>query len=96
MKKAYCGSLCYQGIRGGGIFIDNKSVIYKNKTLTLPEEYKNIVMPIKEIEKIEKGCMLFFPTVKIYLKDQKSYKFIIFNRKKFLEEMMKHQCCVVR
>lgn len=87
MKKTFYGSLCYQGIRGGAIFIDDESVVYRNQTLTLPEEYKNIVMPIKEIEKVEKGYMLLFPTVTIYLKNQKYYKFVVFNRKGFLENL---------
>jgi len=87
MEKVFYGSLCDQGRRGGAIYVDNEAIAYKNQTLTLPEEYKNIIIPIKEIERIEKGCMLLFPTVTIYLKNHRHYKFIIFNRKRFLDNI---------
>lgn len=89
MKKAFYGSLCYQGIRGGAIIINNGAVIYKNQTLTLPDEYKNIVLPIKEIADVEKGWLLCLPTITIHLKSKKKYKFVIFNRKGFLNQLEK-------
>lgn len=90
-KEAFYASLCYQGIRGGAIYVDADSVVYKNQTLTIPEAYKNIVMPIKDIDKIEKGWLLFLPTVAIYLKNQKGFKFVIFDRKKFLENVAQYR-----
>lgn len=85
MKKAFCGSLCYQGLRGGAIFVDNKFVVYKNQTFTLSERYKNIVIPIEENAKAKKGYAIVFPTVTIYLKNNEKYRFVVFNRKKFIE-----------
>lgn len=85
MKKAFRGSLCYKGLRGGAIFVDNKFVVYKNQTLTLSERYKNIVIPIEEIAKVKKGYAIVFPTVTIYLKNNEKYRFVIFSRKKFIE-----------
>lgn len=86
MKKIFYGSLCYQGIRGGAIAITNHTIRYKNQTLTLPEQYKNITIPIKQIKKIQKGRVLLLPTVTIYLKNpsNQQYKFVVFNRKRFL------------
>lgn len=84
MKEAFYGSLCYEGLRGGAIQVNDQAVIYKNQTLTLPDEYKNIEMPFQDIEKVEKGRAGLFPAVTIYLKNGKKYKLVVFNRKKFL------------
>lgn len=84
MKKHFWGSLCYQGIRGGAIIINDESVIYRNQTLTLPEAYKNIVIPIEKIKKIELGFLLLLPTVTLRTEEQ-VYKFVIFNRNGFLK-----------
>lgn len=89
MKKSFYGSLCHKGIRGGAIFITDNAIIYKNQTLTLPDEYKNIIIPFCEIKEIKNGWTLLFPAIIIYLKNQNTYKFIIFNRNKFLT-ILKH------
>lgn len=85
MKKLFRASLCYQGLRGGAISVDAEAVAYRNQTLTLPEKYKNIVMPIEEIVRVEKGFAAFFPTVTIYLKNDRQYRFVIFSRNKFIQ-----------
>lgn len=84
MKKAFYGSLIYKGVRGGAVIVNEDSVIYKNQTATLESEYKNIVMPFNDIEKIKQAGSFLFPTVIIHLKNGRQYKFLIFNRKKFL------------
>ena len=87
MKKAFYGSLVHHGIRGGAIIIDEGCLVYKNQTATLEAEYKNIRIPFREIERMEPGYLFLFPTVTIYLKDEREYRFVIFNRKSFLKEM---------
>ena len=87
MKKAFYGSLVHHGIRGGAIIIDEGCLVYKNQTATLEAEYKNIRIPFQEIERVEPGNLFLFPTMTVYLKDEREYKFVIFNRKRFLEEM---------
>jgi len=84
MKKVFRSSLCYEGIRGGAITIEEDKVRYRSKVLTLPDEYKDIEMPISEIEHVEKGYLLPFPTVTIWMKSGKNYRFVIFARKQFL------------
>lgn len=84
MRKAFFGSLCYEGIRGGAITIEEGKVCYRSKVLTLPEEYRDIQMPVGEIEHIEKGNLFVFPIVTILMNSGKSYKFVVFARKKFL------------
>ena len=85
MKKAFYASLCYQGARGGAIYVEDESIVYKNQTLTIPNEYKNLVMKVQDIERVEKCSAFIFPAVKIYFNNQRMYKFIIFNRKRFCE-----------
>ena len=87
MKKAFYASLFYEGVRGGAIIVNDTAVIYKNQTLTLPDEYKNIVMPFEDIDRIESGGAFPFPTFTIHLKNGKYYKFIIYNRKRFYKTM---------
>ena len=87
MKKAFYASLFYNGVRGGAIIVNDTAVVYKNQTLTMPDEYKNIVMPFADIDRIDCGRAFLFPTFTIYLKNGKYYKYIIFNRKRFYKTM---------
>lgn len=87
MKNAFYGSLCYEGIRGGAIYVEEGIICYRSKVLTLPEEYQNIRIPFSEIESLDKGRKFIFPAVTVRTISGKSYKFVVFNRKKFLE------CC---
>lgn len=84
MKIAFYGSLCYEGIRGGAITVEDGIVRYRSKSLTLPEEYKDIQMPVSEIECAEAGYLFVLPTVTIRLKSGENYRFVIFARKRFL------------
>lgn len=87
MKKSFYGSLCYQGIRGGAICVTDNAVLYKNQTLTLPQEYKNIVIPFDGIEKVEKSRRLLLPAVTIHLKNHRKYQFVVLNRSRFLKAL---------
>ena len=84
MEKAFRASLCYHGLRGGAVYIENGAVVYKNQTATMPEAYKNIVMPVQEITAVEKGRKLIFPTVTLRLAGGASYCFVVFARERFL------------
>ena len=83
MKKVFYASLFYEGVRGGAIVVNDHAIVYKNQTLTLPSEYKNIVMPFAYIDHVESGRAFLFPTFTIYLKSGRSYKYLIYNRNRF-------------
>lgn len=89
MQKVFLASLCREGIRGGAVIINEKAVIYKTKNLTISDQYKNITMPLGEIEKVGKGYAFVFPAVTIELKSQQKYKFVIVNRRRFLQELQR-------
>lgn len=83
--KVFRGSLVYYGLRGGALYVDNENITYKNQTTSIPDEFKNLVIPLKKIVKVEKTRAMFMPAVVIHLSKYQSYKFVIFNRPKFLK-----------
>ena len=85
MQKVFKGSLCCDaGILGGSIMLNNEFIIYKTQKV-LPEKYKNVTIPIADIESLTPSrSMLALPAVKIKTKNNGEYKLLIFSRGKFL------------
>jgi len=81
MKSFVC-SLCHNGILGGGLYLDSQSLTYKTNKLTVDKKYKNLVLPIREIEEIS-WKWIVFPVATVNMKNGESYKFIIFNKMRF-------------
>lgn len=84
MKKSFMCSLCRGGIIGGALYLDNYSVTYKTQKLTIPDKYKNLVLPLEDIKEI-KWEWIIFPVATIYLLNGDSYNFIIFNKNRFIK-----------
>ncbi len=82
MKKSFICSLCHNGILGGGLYIDERAVIYKTQKLTVDSAYRNLVLPLDEIEKIAWRWRVF-PIATFHMSGGKQYKFIIFNKWRF-------------
>lgn len=82
MKKTFVCSLCHHGVLGGALYLDDTSLTYKTNKLTVSAEYRNISLPLEDISKIE-WKQVVFPVATIYMKNGKTYKFIIFNKKRF-------------
>lgn len=82
--KSFRGSLVYYGLRGGALYVDNENITYRNQTATIPDEFKPLVIPLSKIIKIEKSRAMLLPAVVIHVSKYKSYKFVVFNRPKFL------------
>ncbi|MDD6187477.1 MAG: hypothetical protein PUB11_05435 [Oscillospiraceae bacterium] len=85
MKKTYMCSLCRNGILGGGLYLDSQAVTYKTQKLTVNEKYRNLIMPFDEIKDITWGRAIF-PVATFNMKNGESYKFIIFNKKRFIKD----------
>ena len=81
MKSFVC-SLCHNGILGGALYLDSNSLTYKTNKLTIDKKYKNLVLPLSEIKEIN-WKRIIFPLATVFMKNGESYKFIIFNRKRF-------------
>ena len=85
MKKTFSVSLCKNGLIGGWITLEDAVMTYKTGKLTIPTKYRNLVMEYKNISSVESGTLLFLPTVTVGMNDNEEYKFVVFNRKAFLE-----------
>ncbi len=81
MKSFVC-SLCHNGILGGGLYLDENSLIYKTNKLTVDKRYRNLVLPIREIKEIN-WKWIVFPIATVCMKNGEFYKFIIFNKSRF-------------
>lgn len=82
MKKAFVCSLCHEGVLGGGLYLDNISVTYRTQKVTVSDKYKNLVLPLKEIEKITWKWVVF-PVATFHMTNGEKYKIIIYNKRRF-------------
>ncbi|MBD5496350.1 MAG: hypothetical protein HDR11_01095 [Lachnospiraceae bacterium] len=82
MRKVFMCSLCRNGILGGGLYLDNQSIIYRTQKLTVNEKYRNLVLPLNEIRKIT-WKLIIFPVATFLMKNGEEYKLIIFNKWRF-------------
>ena len=83
MKFFIC-SLCHNGILGGGLYLDSTSLTYKTSKLTVDNKYKNLVLSMSEIKKIT-WKWIVFPVATVFMKNGEHYKFIIFNKPRFVK-----------
>ena len=81
MKTFVC-SLCRNGILGGVLYLDRQSLIYRTNKLTVDKKYRNLVLPMQEIEEIS-WKWIVFPTTTVRMTSGKLYTFIIFNQSRF-------------
>ena len=82
MRKTFICSLCHNGILGGALYLDEKSVTYKTNKLTVDKAYRNLVLPLDEIENLT-WKRIVFPVATLRMKSEAEYKFIIFNQRRF-------------
>lgn len=89
MKTFVC-SLCKGGILGGGLFLDSTSLTYRTNKLTVDKKYRNLVLPMGEIGEIT-WKWIVFPVATVFMKNGESYKFIIFNKRRFKKWFQKYR-----
>ncbi|MBO7196390.1 MAG: hypothetical protein J6V80_03555 [Clostridia bacterium] len=90
MKKVFICSLCHNGILGGALYLDENSVTYKTNKLTVDKAYRNLVFPINKICKLT-WKWIVFPIATFRMISGVEYKFIIFNKKRFIKYYNKAQ-----
>ena len=81
MKTFVC-SLCHNGILGGGLYLDSQALTYKTNKLTVDKKYRNLVLSLQEIREIS-WKWIIFSIATVNMKNGETYKFIIFNKKRF-------------
>lgn len=93
MKKIFCesfyASACISGLHGGGAYLGDTEFCFRCQKITIPGEFKNLRIPYKNIKTVSSGKrVLFLPTTVIETIDGNTYRFLIFNRKKFIKCIM--------
>ena len=83
----YAASLCWHGLLGGGLILDDERVAYRTGKLTVPPEIRNLALPFCRIKSVEKSKALFLPTVTLRMKDGNEWKFLVFGRNGFLTKL---------
>jgi F0F1-type ATP synthase assembly protein I len=69
---------------GGGLYLDSQSLTYKTNKLTVDKKYRNLVLPLQNINNISWKWVVF-PILTVEMKGGETYKFIMFNKNKFEE-----------
>lgn len=82
MRKAFVCSLCHKGILGGGLYLDETSVTYRTNKLTVDKKYRNLVLPLSEIQEVT-WKRIVFPVAAFHMASGDVYKFLIFNKPRF-------------
>ena len=80
--KVFVCSLCYRGVLGGALYLDDRALTYKTNKLTVDKKFRNLVMPLEEITEISWKRILF-PLVTVNLKNGEAYQFLMFNKARF-------------
>ena len=81
-------SICVYGINGGALYINDNDIQWRAQKLSLPEYYRNIVIPFEDVSSI-KLCrtLLIFPSVSIEYNDGLDVKIVVFNRNRFIKHI---------
>lgn len=87
MEKTYIASLCKNGLLGGGLFLDDERVTYRTGKMTVPPEIQNLQLPYCRIKGVEKSRALFLPTVTVEMQNGQEWKFLVFGRGSFLNNL---------
>ena len=79
MKRVFVCSLCRGGILGGALYVDDTAITYKTNKLTVAKEYRNLALPLEEIQEIAWNWILATVT----LTSGTQYRFLIYNKPGF-------------
>lgn len=80
--KTFFFSLCRNGILGGALYLDSMSLTYKTNKISVDKKYRNLVLLLSEIKTIS-WKWIVFPVATVNMKNEETYQFIIFNKKRF-------------
>ena len=83
MRKSFMCSLCRNGILGGALYLENEAVTYKTTKLTVDQQYRNLILPFKEIREIT-WKRIVFPVATFHMKNGEEYTLLIFNKSRFI------------
>ena len=78
MKKHFAVSLIKNGLIGGSIVADEEAITYKTGKLTVPPEYRELVMKYEQICQVTKQWLFILPTITVKMQNGNEYKFAVF------------------
>ena len=85
MKRYFIVSWVKGGILGGGIVADSEEIIYHTGKLTIPQEYRHLVMKYGDISEVTEGMLFILPMITVKMRNGNEYKFaVFFSRKRFI------------
>lgn len=88
MKESFYASACVYGLQGGAAYLLDNGFRFRCQKLTIADEYRDLQIPYENIKSVFAArWVLFIPTTVIETGDGKKYRFLIFNRKKFIRCM---------
>lgn len=88
MDKTYMVSLCWRGgLLGGALVLEDERMGFHSTKLQAPPEIRNFLLPFCRIRKVEKSRALFLPTVSVEMENGREWKFLVFGRGSFLENL---------
>ena len=88
MKKYFVVSLVKNGILGGGIVADEEAITYRTGKVTVPREYRNLVMKYEDICQVTPGWLFILPTVTVKMHSGEEYKFAVFSGRNRLVNLL--------
>ena len=91
MKKYFIVSLIKNGILGGGMTAEAEAITYHTGKVTVPKEYRRLVMKYSDIRQVETGRTLLTPTVTVKMQNGEEYKFAVFFGQKRLLEILREK-----
>lgn len=90
MGKAYSASFCHYGIQGGALYLDNVGITFLCQKISIEDKYKKLVLRYRDIKEINPcTSIIVFPAVRFIMEDKEEFKFVVFHRKKFLQQIEK-------
>ena len=88
MKNYFIVSLIKNGIIGGSIVADSEGITYHTGKITIPQEYRHLVMKYEDISEVSKGWLFILPTVTVKMRNGDEYKFAVFFSRKHLVDVL--------
>lgn len=88
MKNYFIVSLIKNGIIGGSIVADSEAITYHTGKITIPQEYRHLVMKYEDISEVSKGWLFILPTVTVKMRSGDEYKFAVFFSRKHLVDVL--------
>lgn len=85
MKESFYASACIDGLQGGAVYLSENGFNFRCQKATIADEYKNLWIPYEDIKAVFAGKrVLFIPTTVIEMNNGKTYRFLIFDRERFM------------